>query len=96
MRALKVYRWQSFRIECPTNHRQTKEVVAARSKTEAARLAGFDRPSQMFNLAEACSDLEIKVAMQSPGTVYWTPIDNYNNEVKDWIAAPKEESTNET
>mgnify|MGYP007069486498 CR=1 FL=1 len=91
MRALKVYRWQSFRTECPTYHRQTKEVVAARSKAEAARLAGFDRPSQMFNFAEACSDLEIKVAMQSPGTVYWTPINNFSSEIKDWIAVVKNE-----
>lgn len=59
MRKLKVYRWQSFRRECPTNHRQTTEVVAAGSKAEVARLAGFTYPSQLFNLCETGNQLEI-------------------------------------
>ncbi len=90
MRAIKVYRWQSFRSECPAHHRQTQEVVAARSKAEAASLAGFDRPSQMFNLGETGNTTQIAVAMQSPGTVYWAPINNRSSKVEDWTAAPKE------
>lgn len=78
MSAIKVYGWQSFRRECPTIGRQTREIVAARSKKEAARLAGYARPSQMFNLCETGNPKEIEVAMSEPGAVFWEPL-SYSN-----------------
>lgn len=77
MTKLKVYRWQSHRRECPTHHRQTHEVVAAKSKAEVARIAGYDRPSQMFNLAETGNARDVATAMAEPGVIFWRPINDY-------------------
>lgn len=85
IRKLKVYVWQSVRFECPTHHRTTREIVAVTSKKEAALAAGFDKPTQMFNLCETRNPGEITQAMSEPGVVFWRPIDGKG----DWTRAPK-------
>lgn len=73
---MKVYGWQGHRLECQTHHRQTREIVAAKSKAAAARAAGYDRPAQMFNLCETGNRQEIETAMSKPGVVMWRPLDD--------------------
>jgi len=74
---LKVYRWQSFRHECPAalnGSKQTEELVAARSMAEVKRR--FRRvPGDLFNLGETGNKEQIAVAMAEPGVVFWKPID---------------------
>ncbi len=80
-RKLKVYSWQASPV-IPANHpirsesgwashyTQVEAIVAARSQAEVARLAGYDRPSQMFNLGETGNDAAIKAATSEPGTLF--------------------------
>lgn len=74
-RPLKVYSWQGFRPEAPGTHRQTYEVVAARSAAEAARLAGKKRPSALFNFDETGWEPAVEAAMAHPGVVLWCGLD---------------------
>lgn len=76
---LKVYGWQGFRRECPGAHSQTREIVAARSQTEAARLAGTT-VARMFNLSETGNPREVEIAMATPGVIFWTPISGQRKE----------------
>ncbi|WP_421883187.1 hypothetical protein [Methylibium sp.] len=73
---MKVYGWQGRRAECPTNHRQTREIVAAKSQAAAARAAGYDYQRQLFNFCETGNRQEIEAAMSKPGTVLWRPLDD--------------------
>jgi hypothetical protein len=84
---MKVYGWQSFRNECKGPHHQTREIVAARSKAEAARLAGYKHPARMFNLCETGNEREIAVAMTRPGVVFWAPISSRAQ----YVAAERED-----
>lgn len=77
MRPLKVYGWQDRRLEAEGWHKQTREIVAARSQAEAARLAGYTRPGQMFNLGETRNEQEIATATAQPGVVFWRGLDAY-------------------
>ena len=72
-REWKVYGWQGHRKGAV----QTREIVAARSKAEAARLAGYRRPGEMFNLTTTGNAVEIAVAMyySKRGCVCWRPLD---------------------
>ena len=70
MSELKVYGWVSFR-----GRTQTREVVAAHSLTEVARLAGYKRPSQLFQISSTGNGPEIAAAMQAPGIIFWHPLD---------------------
>jgi hypothetical protein len=70
MSQLKVYGWSSFR-----GRTQSREVVAAHSLAEVARLAGYKRPSQMFQLTATGNGPEIAQAMQEVGVVFWHPLD---------------------
>lgn len=72
---VKVYGWQGMRHESPGTHRQTREIVAARSKAEVARIAGVKGPNALFNLGETGNAAEIAVATGKPGTIFWRPID---------------------
>lgn len=45
-------------------------IVAATSKTEAARLAGYERPDQMFNLSQTWNEGDIARAIREPGTLF--------------------------
>lgn len=82
MKKLKVYGWQSFRRECkpaPNGSTQTREICAAHSKVEAARVAGYDRPAQMFNLCETGNAGECELAIANPGVVFWKPLNDFSN-----------------
>jgi hypothetical protein len=78
MKALKVYGWQDHRCECKPRT-QTREICAAHSMAEVARIAGYRRASQMFNLCETGNDFEIKTAMAKPGAVFWRSISCFND-----------------
>ena len=71
-----VYGWLGYRLESDGHRGQTREIVAAHSKSDAARRAGYKYPSQMFNLAETGNAVEIAVAMncKTRGHVCWKPI----------------------
>jgi hypothetical protein len=73
---LKVYGWQSMRYECKGPHRQTREIVAAKSKAEVARIVGVKSPQALFNLGETHNALELSVALANPGVVFWAPIND--------------------
>lgn len=68
-----MFGWQGHRKEAPK--RATREIVAAFSKSHAARLAGFRYVSHMFNLNVTASELEVQTAMAEPGVVFWSPLD---------------------
>lgn len=72
---LKVYGWQAHRSECKVVHSQTREIVAATSKTEVARIVGVKSPSYLWNLGETGNTAEVAIAMADPGVVFWKPID---------------------
>ena len=67
---LQVYGWVSFR-----GRTQSREVVAAHSLAEVARLAGYKRPSQLFNLSPTGNGPETAAAMSEPGVIFWHPLD---------------------
>lgn len=71
-RKLKVYGWQS-------HHRtgQVRMIVAAPSQAAVARLAGYKRPSQLFNLSETRNATEREVALSAPGRIFWTTMRTY-------------------
>lgn len=72
MKAMEVYGWQSFRRGAP-GHGQTREIVAARSKTEVGRIVGRN-PRQLFNLERTGNALELATALAEPGIVFWRDI----------------------
>jgi hypothetical protein len=63
-RQLKVFGWVL------SDGRQA--IIAATSQVEAARLAGYQRPSQMHSLAETANDQAEAVALPRPGVVFVT------------------------
>lgn len=73
---VKVYGWHSMRQAC-TGGGQTREIVAAKSKAEAARCAGVRYPHELFNLTETGNSKEIETALSRPGVVFWRPVDDY-------------------
>lgn len=79
-RKLKVYGCRHMRSECPpaaNGGRQTREIVAAPSKREAARLVDPERPwmrPRLSEIEETGNDEEIKLAMSEPGVVFWCPL----------------------
>jgi hypothetical protein len=70
MSALKVYGWSSF-----SGRTQTREIAAAHSLAEVARLAGYRRPTQLFQLGVTANGPEVAQAMEHPGVVFWRPLD---------------------
>lgn len=76
---LKVYGLRGWRSECPpapNGSHQTREIVAAKSKAEAARLFDctlheLDTYGSVTGNAE-----EIAQAMSKPGTVFWVALDS--------------------
>ena len=72
---LKVYGWGGCRSGV-----QTREIVAARSMAEAARLSGHRSPREMWNMCETGNAIEIAIAMyyHARGCVCWRPLDEYD------------------
>jgi hypothetical protein len=68
--ALRVYGWQDHRAGVG----QVRAIVAARSKTAAARCAGKTAARQLFNLEETGNAVECEVALARPGVVYWVSL----------------------
>ena len=77
MRRLKVYGWLGWRNECEPaangNH-QTREIVAATSLKEAARIVGEKGPWALNCVCETGNPEEVTLAMSKPGTVFWQPL----------------------
>ena len=67
---MKVFVWQGYRQEAP-GHKQTREIVAVKSKNAVARIAG----GKPFNLGETRNREEIELALSLPGTIFWRPLD---------------------
>jgi hypothetical protein len=78
MKTLKVYGWQAFQPACPpagNGSKQTRQICAASSQREVARIVGVRSVSSLFNLTETGNAGECKAAMLQPRTVLWQPID---------------------
>jgi hypothetical protein len=75
---LKVYGWTGYRIEAGngTHRHQTREICAAYSMAEVARIAGVNRASQLFCLCETGNAKEIERATGKPGVIFWTELDH--------------------
>jgi hypothetical protein len=74
-----VYGWQGHRSHCPpaaNGGKQTREICAARSKVEVARIAGVTGSWKLFKLCETGNAREIELAMASPGAILWAPLDD--------------------
>jgi len=77
-RTLKVWRIGGFRNECPrtaNGNNQTHEIVAAKSASEAARLFGTPYSNMKKYGGETGNEDDVRIAMSSPGTVFWRPVD---------------------
>jgi len=84
---LHVYGWRGLRLEGTpslTGAHQTREIVAARSQFEAARLAGATGPGRLVEFAETRNYLECKKAKERPGIVFWSPC---HMRPREWVAA---------
>ena len=79
MRALKVYGWLGFRRETGTQHGQTREICAAHSMAEVARIVGVRSASRLHNLCETGNRRELEVALAEPGVVFWKPLHDYTD-----------------
>lgn len=76
---LKVYGWRDFRRECPpapNGSRQTREIMAARSKAEVKRM--FPRVP-MSEITETGNKLEVTTALAKPGAVFWRSLNCYSD-----------------
>lgn len=71
---LKVYGWTGHRSEARmdrNHHGQTDEVVAAKSKAEAGRIAGLASVRDVYETGEAEA---VKAALAQPGVLLWAPL----------------------
>jgi hypothetical protein len=74
-RELRVYGTTSFRSACPpapNGSHQTREIIAAHSKTAAKRLAGWD--VALSEVCETGNEEELATAMAAPGVLFWSPL----------------------
>jgi hypothetical protein len=77
---LKVYGWGGYRPESKNSHHQTREIVAAQSKAEVARIVGVTSPARLWNLSRTWNGREILIALEEPGVVFWKDLDDYSAE----------------
>ena len=74
MATLKVYGWTGFREQCPTPHRQTREVMLAASKAEVTRVTGMSTYAAR-EIGETRNDSEVTAATTAGrGVVLWRPL----------------------
>lgn len=73
MKPPRTFGWQSFR-RVGGRTIQTREIVLAASKAAAARAAGVNAPSKLFNLTETHNLVEVALALARPGTIFWAPM----------------------
>ncbi len=109
-RELKTYAWQEHispdvvrQLGDEKWHNQANFSVAAYSKAQAARIAGYDRPAQMFNLGTTGNELNVEVCEATPFTVFIvsqnTPVKthgDYHEKVFRHTETPSEERRNKT
>jgi hypothetical protein len=80
VRALKVYGVSNFRRECPSapnGSHQTRDIVAARSMAEAARLCDVSASHMRNYGGETGNAEEIAICTAVPGIVFWSPSGEY-------------------
>ena len=84
---LKVYGVRGFRREAPGPHRQTREIVAARSWAEARRC--FEASGLLMTMYElrtyggiTANEREIAIATAEPGVVFWRGNNEWNGEYR--------------
>lgn len=82
MRSLKVYGWVGFRTRKEGHAGQTREIVAAKSMAEAARVAGIKPHYLRTYGCETGNPEELRVALADPGVVYWRPLDDYKGDYR--------------
>lgn len=72
---LKVYGWIAIRRDLKPVHDhwqpQSRDICAAHSKAECARIAGVRGPWQLWNLAETGNPEEVALAMAKPGVIFY-------------------------
>lgn len=75
---LRVYGWQGYRAGLGRGvHNQTREICAAASKAEVARIVGVKSPRKLFNLEETGNAEECAAARAQPGRVLWRGLDDW-------------------
>lgn len=91
---LRVWAWPSFchDAKCPCQwhkkergHNQVTVIVAARSKAEVARIAGYNHPARMWNLTETGNERQIKLATAREGKMLHSALDDYLNNYFPWL-----------
>lgn len=82
---MKVFGWQTVigevervRLGDKPGTVQARAIVAAKSKAAVARIAGVDRPSQLFNLCETGNTFEIGMASLFPGVIFIASMDRFS------------------
>jgi len=94
-RPLKVYGWQTYACGVhqravatrrASHHTELRAIVAASSKTAAARIAG-GTPRRLFNLGETWNAAETEAAMARPGVVLIAPLDLPRATPADYVPA---------
>lgn len=72
-RKLKVYGWSAFYIRGAEKqfNQSFRCIVAATSQADAARLAGKEKPRDLWQLTETGNAGEIALATTKPGTVFF-------------------------
>ena len=88
-RPVRVFGWQGWRQECPAarnGSHATREICAAKSMAEVARRTGKQRAAQLFNLTETRNAVETAIAMNEPGIVFWSPLDQFAD--RTWTRVP--------
>ena len=99
MAKLKVYGWlgglpSGFKLPEHKSHRaHARCIVAATSKAEVARIAGYRGPWVMHNLSETGNATEIEVAMAKPGTVFFQDEFNHTPREKVYVELVDEKPT---
>ena len=53
---------------------QIRCVVLSPSKVQAARLRGYQRADQLWNLSQTWNEAEIAISRSKPGTIFFVPL----------------------
>jgi hypothetical protein len=83
MAKLKVYGWRGSRKECPAaknGNKQTREVCVSPSKSKISKATGVP----ISEICETGNEIEIQVAWQSPGIIYFAPINTLSRAITDY------------
>jgi hypothetical protein len=73
----KVYGWSGFRSECPprpNGSRQTREIVAGRSKFAIRESFGSTNKPIASEICETGNDVELALSTAEVGRVFWQPL----------------------